>query len=772
MAIRTVDLGIAFDDCTDQALATPDSEPPPPPEEAAPMSVAPELLSAVLRWRTRWIRRALAPREAQGLRLIPVLFHVSFPTGDLRGEPPGIEGLEVRRTWGGLARAFDLPPPIARQRGRRLVTAVLATHTPKDGLEIFVVAAPGIGTAEQTRVTARVLAAEATLRSRGLPFKVTPLTLDTLDPLTDPLLGLVPFGALLGGRLPERFWKAPESQAVSLEALAHLVERAPTSFCAQAMLLGLGSTAVPAPTFALQRALEDGQRSWGLADPDFFCAYWSAIANPKGRLLFEALAAAGSDERLRRAASAAIHAPFAPNRPPGEIARLGRSLVLASLDSLRKAPKPLRARLEPWVKRELLARGMPSLLLPALVEGFRALDPSRGSVHLVVKRVGRLFEARDPSGAPLGRGATPDQALLRALTLLADALSETPEVDDPSWRVLADRLKRPLEKRTLLLAIEPADAVGSPHDPLNRGPHRAVGFGDVLAVTLRPGGRPCARRIPAWRAVEQLVAEAAAGTTVMAIAVSGEAHPGAARLMRVANLARSVNPANAPLALEAGGRVLRVESKGVRIYPLKRFAARPRLCTPDPEAPDLSPWAEDKLPQSPLGGNRVVITSFVSRIGTEHAAILYLDSQGYQLHEEVPLLGLEEYLADAQAIVRARPSPMLLFIRTSKEIEAAIGRYALAGNEAKIDVEIRGTLPFGIQVQFLGERFGSGLPLGWDAAAQTVLSAWPSGAQGLFCCKGVTVELWGRPAAGLARLYARSLALRRLRMHVCRACRA
>jgi hypothetical protein len=72
----------------------------------------------------------------------------------------------------------------------------------------------------------------------------------------------------------------------------------------------------------------------------------------------------------------------------------------------------------------------------------------------------------------------------------------------------------------------------------------------------------------------------------------------------------------------------------------------------------------------------------------------------------------------------------------------------------------------------MGEKFGASSELGWAAAAQAVLSAWPSGAQGLLSCKTVTVDLDGRLAVGLSRLYARSAALRRLKLHVGKACRA
>ncbi len=765
MAIRTIDLGFTLDGSAAHAR-----EPQATAAPAAPAGVTAEQLTAVLRWRARWLRRTLSTRDHQAARLVPALLQASFPTGDLRGEPPGIEGLAVRRTWGGLARVFDLPPPIARQRGKRLVAAVMATQGQKGGLEVFVITAPGIGVAERARVEQRVIVIEDLMHTRNVPFQFAVLTWEKLELFAEPLLRLIPFGALLAGKLPESFWEVPAGKYISAEAMSRLVERAPTPLCAHAALLMVAGQALP-PTAAMRKGLEEGRRALDLMDPEYFCAYWASLGGDPKRLLLQTVAMCNDDVRVRQLASANM-GRTGDRIAPGEVAKLGRTLTLASVSALRRSPGPVRLRLRPWVKREVLSRGMPAPLLSALARGFRAVESNRRGPPLFVKRRSRrVFEACDPSGAPLGRGATPEQAQLRAIVLLARALGEVPELEDRAWKALGDRLAKGTEKRTLLLAVEGAPAMGSPHDPLNRGPDRAFGFGDMLVVTLRPGGRPCARRLTPLKAVETLVTEASRGTLVDAVAVSGDATPATARLIRVANLARTTN-VTAPLALEAGGQVLLLGPERVRRYPLRSFAARPRRCAPDPEAPDLSPWAEDKITQSPFGGNQLIITCHVSRIGDEQAAILYLDPQGYQLHEEVPLLGLEGYLNDAQNILRARPSPMLLMIRYSKEIEAAVGRYGLTGTEAKVPFEVGGQLPFGLQVTMGGETFGTGAQLGWEAAAQSVLSAMPSGAHGLLCCKGVNVDIWGRPAVGLARLYARWTAWRRLKLHVGRACRA
>jgi hypothetical protein len=740
---------------------------------------SPERMSAVLRWRARWLRRSLPYKSGLSLRLLPALLEASFPYRDLRGEPPGIEGLGARRCWGVVARAFDLPPPISRQRGRRLVSALLTTQAP-EGLQTYALATHGAGPQELERLHARLTVCQDILSNAGVPMKVAVLPSTSADFAAEPLLRALPFGALIAGRIPAQLWENREglsSGEVGCAAIARLAVHAPTPFCEIALLLMAGETA-PSPAAALRSALEQGFRPAELADPELFCAAWGTAAAVREALLYRLLASCTSNPRTRQVAAQwarpltkgfgglALGGPAST----GEILELGRLVTRAAVSAVRRAPAPGRIELKKRLRRDVIEAGLPKVLVPSFAQALRTVEAGRGRAPLLqlVPRPGPSFEVRDPSQAPLGRGRKAEQAHARAVALVARVTGRIPPdvADDRVWRLVGNRFLHPAEERSLFLVLLPdPTAKGSPHDPLNRGPERRFGFGDCVAVLLRPGGRPSARRLTPDAAVAIAVREAWRGISVEVHGASGEVHPAAARLSRALHLARPGELMGAPPTLEAGGRVLYLTESRLRQFKLGRFAARPRLCYPDPEAPDLSPWAEDNLRVSNLG-HRATILCHATRFGEENAGILYVDPLGFQLREEVPLVFLAEHLADAQALVRQEPSPMLLSVRYSKELELAAGRYGPAPTDGRVDVEISGSLPFGLQLQLQGERFGRGHPLGWRAAAQTVLAAWPSGAIGRIAVKSVRVEIACKPVSGLARLYARSLALRRLQAHV------
>jgi hypothetical protein len=745
--------------------------------------VTPDRLGAVLRWRARWLRRTLPQKSALSLRLLPALLQASFPYRELRGEPPGIEGMGVRRCWGVVARAFDLPPPISRQRGRRLVSALLAIPTP-DGLHVYALGVAGAGPHELERLHARLTVAQDILTGAGVPVQLAVLPATSADPAAEPLLRALPFGALIAGRIPKEIWEPPTDPArnqAGCAALARLALSAPTPFCELALSLMTGAPA-PLPAAALKRALEQGLRTVDLADPELFCAAWASATTQDPELLFRLLASCSPNPRSRQAAAqiarpttpgfGGLAVPVAPTTR--ELLELGHRVAAKASSAVRRSPQPVRAELLKRLRRDVIGFGLPKVLIGPFAQALRALDAvrARGPLLRPVPRPGPSFEVHDASHTPLSRARHAEQAQARAVALVARALGGLPPevTDDRVWRLIGARLLRPTEKRSLFLVIQPAVAKGAPHDPLNRGPERRFGFGDPVALLLRPNGRPSAFKLPPEEAVALAVVESSRGTAVEVHGATGDAQPAAARLLRAANLARPGELVGAPPALEVGGRVLFLDERGVRRFRLDRFAARPRLCYPDPEAPDLSPWAEDNLRTSAFG-SRATITCHATRFGDETAGVLYVDPEGFQLREEVPLSLLQEHLDDAQVLLRAEPSPMLLSVRYSKELEHAVGRYPAAAAEARVDIEVFGSLPFGLQVQIRGERFGRGQPLGWQAAAQSVLAGWPSGATGRVAVKGVQVDIAFKPAGGMARLYARSLIVRRLGAHVRLACR-
>src|SRR5262249_45014572 len=153
----------------------------------------------------------------------------------------------------------------------------------------------------------------------------------------------------------------------------------------------------------------------------------------------------------------------------------------------------------------------------------------------------------------------------------------------------------------------------------------------------------------------------------------------------------------APVAVEAGGRVYVVRGESVRRYALKRFAARPRVFTADSEAPDIC-VSTGKRPAS-RGRASGVVECRVLPVDTYTAAILYADDTGAHLREEVAIAEIEERLRDARDIVRTAEPPAVLAVRLADELEAAVRRAGPRGS--RVRVAVRGALPL-IEVE-IGE---------------------------------------------------------------------
>ncbi|MGC4120546.1 MAG: hypothetical protein QM765_39395 [Myxococcales bacterium] len=750
MAIRTIDLALG--------ATSPLSAP-----EPAALPATPDRLDATLRWRARWLLRRLSPRTSHALRLVPVLLQTSVPTQSLRGEPPGVEALKLHTSALQHIRAFDLPAPVALQRGRRVVSAVVARLSASGDPELLVFPIPDIGSAELERLRERLEKVERFLREQKLSFPLALASQGDARGGSELVASIVAFGALIAGRLPKETWAGPD-KPLAPQVISRLLERAPTPLCAAALVLMLAEGA-PSPCAALKSALASASAA-SLADPDRFAAHWVSLAGTHGPLISRVLSLCRSG--AEGSAEPGGLCPF-----PSEILDAGRALAMAAAASVRATDREVRQRTQPLLWRDFIGDGVPTVLLPALAAAFRSVVGMRRGAPIAVRRAGpHAFETFDASGAALSRGRTADQALVRALAPLARA-GEVIKLEDTRWRILAPRLAQPRGAGVLLLAVEHLPQDGEPNDPLNRGRTRQFSMDEALSLSLRAKGRPSARMLEPLQAVRAVVVQAARGARVEVVAASAAAQAVSGRLSRLAQLAAARGAeTERPLAVEGGGHVISLSRPGGRCYPLHRFAARPRRCTADPEAPDLSPWSEDKARSASAVGGQM-ITCHVSRLGKDHASVLYVDPQGWQLHEEVPLFGLEEYLSDTREVLRAAPAPMLMSVRYARELELGLNHFTARGSELRIELAVEGRLPYGLRVGCLGERFGSGTPLGWGAAAQAVLSAWPSGTEGLLCCRVVAVSDGGGAAAvGLLRLYARSVVFRRLRLQTGKMCRA
>jgi len=711
-------------------------------------------LTAALRWRFLRVLPASLPfRTLEAARLVPVLLHASFQTPALRKDAPGVSGLSYRRSWSSLSRRFDLPPPWRAQRDAPQVDAVLAIPEPQV-LTVLVVAVPAIARADLRSIEERCGVVQAHLSAAGAGCALRVLEPSALE--RDPLLShrLVLFGALCGGRISTFTWKALESAShrpLDPRDLVDLAEDAPGPLPALALALLCGRPA-RAPLEVARKLLALGVPARRLAEPERLCTRWLAEASPGH--------AAAVEEAARLASS------FGAAAPPDDAAAVIALANRLALPLARAIHNSRRAGLGPWERalwRERIGPDLPRALLPALGARLKA----GANLETRLSRVGRRHEVLLQSGAVLGRGASPIQARVRALSVLASAALEPLLAHaEPPWRNVAARLGKAREHPTLLLVVEPAGPSGPPYDPLNRGAGRRIGFPGGLALRLSPGRRPSARALTAPEVVERLLEEIRAGTRVEVLAARSEAHPVAARLAQVGALLEARG--SSPVAIEAGGEVLLCSGAGIRRFRLDRFAARPRAFLADPDAPDLALSPGERRPPGLAGGG--VLECRAQPLDAFRAAILYSDGAANHLREVVFLSELEDHLREARAILQAADARSALAVHLSDDLEGAVRRSGPAG--PPLHLAVRARLPFDVQVEVEGEWYGGTTGRSWRQAAKRLLVRWPREMDARLAVTTVSVVARGKRRGGLIALYARSLVLRRMRTHLVRTLRA
>ncbi|GEJ59174.1 hypothetical protein [Anaeromyxobacter diazotrophicus] len=713
-------------------------------------------VSALLRERARRLPRVLPPRVAAGARLLPVLLHASFERAGVRGDAPGLAGLRYRRGWASLARAFGLPPPHRAQRGRCAAEALLALPGPA-GLDALVLVRRDLPIEDLGRLQERLEAAEQLLAAGGAAVRAVIYDPARLEHDLEVAQRAMAFGALLGGRLSPEAWASLETTRRPLPALTASALAVQANLPAATLALSLMARARgPGPLDAAVALLAHGVPLRRLAGTEAFCLGWAGLFPGLGAPLEEAVRLARGGAEL------------------GRLLEHGRALALACARAIRASRLGHIDRSSQRLWLEALGPGLPRLLLPALGASLAELAAA-GQLRLEPMRAARGYEVRLRGGEVLGRGASPVQARLRAVAIVAAADAARPPAAraaaplhaalDEDWRELALRVVRPRDEPALLLLPIAGGAArpGPPLDLLNRGPGRALELDGALAVRAVPGRRPSGRLLAAGEAVRAVLARAQAGASLEIVASRSAARPVAARLAQVAALLRDPSFPG-PAAIEAGGEVLLTLGRGVRVYPLARFAARPRVFTPDPHAPDISISTGER--RAFRARDPGVLQCRVSLAQDGGAALLYADASGGHLREEVALADLEERLREARALVRGGTPPASLAVRLSEDLEAAVRRAGPPGRKAPIAV--RGALPW-VEVEIEGERFGGRSRLGWGAAAEALLSRWSAGAEGLVAVSAVAVEARGAPASPLLALYAAGLARRRLRTHLRRA---
>ena len=730
----------------------------------APEALTPQqrrAVTALLRGRARRLPELLGPERSSAARALPMLLHVSFERRPLDGEAPGVTGLQFRTGWTALARDLGLPPPCRAQRERCLLEAVLAIPSAA-ALDVIAIVRRPASVEELGRAQERLDVVRSVLAKRGVAIRMVLFDAARLRRDREACQRALAFGALLGGEISPVTWAVLEASRLPVPArvAAALAAQAPTPLATAALTL-LTRGAGPGPLEAALELLARGASARQLADTDLFAVRWAGLATGRGELLEDVHRA------IRETPSV---------RPLDELLSLGRDLASACVAALHLSRLGRAGGAPRQLWREAVESGLPRALLPAVGAALTA-EAGGGPLPLEPARAGRAFEVR-VRGALLGRGAGPVQARVRALALIAAAGSarsrQTPSpaagavtpvaagLGSP-WTELAQRLTAPPPEDALLLMISAGGAVrpGPPVDLLNRGPERAMEFEGALSVRRTSGRRPSGRVLSPAETVAAVVRAAACGTEIDIVPIDPAGRPLAARLARVSELLRDPLVAT-PVAVEAGGRVLLAHGRRIRTFSLHAFARRPRRCTPDPEAADLSAGEERRgVPARARG----VLRCRASLSSATTAALLYTDAAGRLLREEVPLTQVEARLGEARAILGTAAPRAVLALQVSEELASALRR--VQPISAPLRVLVRGDLPW-IEVEVHGERFGGPSAPGFDAAARALRASAPAVGGAAVAVAGVSVTACRDPAPPLLALYAGTLARRRLRTHLLR----
>jgi hypothetical protein len=289
---------------------------------------------------------------------------------------------------------------------------------------------------------------------------------------------------------------------------------------------------------------------------------------------------------------------------------------------------------------------------------------------------------------------------------------------------------------------------------------------------LAPGRQPTARVLGAEEAIEAYLRAAQRRVDVEVVPSRAEARPVAVRLAQVAALlgarvdGAEPDPAAAlppPVAVQAGGLVFLACPDGLRRHPLARFLATPRAFSADPDAPDLAILPGDRKGQRrPTPG---LVQVRISMLGPQKVGVLYADGNVH-FREEVPLRDVEEHLRDVRSALQEAQPGAALALRLEPEVEPAVRRVGVGRASRRLEVEVRGALPHGLQVRVGAEWFGGRGQAGWTAAALAAMARWIPGEEGRIACRSALVIATCPGSPGLVALYARSAALRRLKAHI------
>lgn len=451
-------------------------------------------------------------------------------------------------------------------------------------------------------------------------------------------------------------------------------------------------------------------------------------------------------DAARPGASAALMLP--PGSHEGEIARAcafdpgsyrGGAIALGRALAVTAARACGSRRHDPIVRRVLLKDvldgGFPEGLRSAALAALRS-GSERGEVGVLREaKVRGGWRVSHGSGALLGSGKHLLHARGRALALL----------------------------RVLGFEVQGVPGAFSPADQGRGGATLWVrifdGGAHALVCWRARGRRPGTRLLSREVLVPRMARAALAGAQIKVEAGSTDLVPEAAHLTRLAALAMGCHARGRPaMALLDREHTVVVAPRSVRRFASDRFVSRPRAPALEPERPGTG--------QFPARGPHVVSCSV--SVDGDRARLRYRDQSGWWFEEEVALVQLDAWLEDARALVRNGPTPGAF----------AVGSFGSPGDafvsgagavQRDVEIAVEGALPWrlGWRVISPDDRSDEVRAQSVDEAAEVLLSHVPPGQQARLRIR--SVELQGDAARSpLARLYARSVAQRRLHGRIVR----
>ena len=743
----------------------------------------PRRLSAALRWRFRWLRREIPERVRKLMVWVPELFHGNFKAPGMERDAPGIFNYHL--PVDARIRKGEVPKPVrlAAPALFRDIQAIGVMPSRK-GWELGIFPVMDGRDGAQGRLGKRLTAVEDYFKAHDVEIHCSLVDLSEPYQSHDARNRLALFGALIAGSLPDAFWATKTLTPLDGDDFCDWAEIAPTPFLRAALFLlaAAGET----PPIQVVKDLSANHEIFALSDPDLLCAAWVAKDTQAKDAVFQSLSLVTGQlatfravqQRLEHSKVGIVEATASTedrgSLTTQKIMTLGRDLTLMAHRVFGVMTPSQRKRLKPIFRRGFIGRGLPPMLTGRLAINVRAEEKRRGFDQAWLmepqQRDGRTsFGVWDPSGVLWGKGRYPEQAQARALSLWVKVTGQIPEPvwGHPFWLRFCELILESKPKSTLTVELNGLDLEGLPSDPLNRGVSRQISLDAGLVAWIPDGGRPSVRRYEPRRLVERVLNASLGGVEVVSMPSNSVGEMVAGRLKQLQKMVADKNTNGVPLALEVGGRLYIEKEAGFLSHGLREGLRRPRQLQVDPQAPDLNASLvirQKSYNKNPSAADqRIYCLADVWR--NDQASLTYSDSRGFVFSEIISMYRFNEHLDCTQAIFQAAPSPFVLSLTVTEQLQTKLERIVKRGRSS-MTARIEGRYPKGIHLVIDGRRFNLMKPEQSKAMAKYFSDKFGERITDYLRIAQVNLSLDSEHSKALSLLHGRSLAMRQLNLRL------